>query len=100
MASVSRRVILRAGGGAAGAIVLAACGETQIVTVEKIVEKEVPVERIVTKEVPVEKIVTKVVTKEVPVEKIVTKEVVVERIVEVAAQAPPVRFIFGAYIRS
>jgi ABC-type glycerol-3-phosphate transport system substrate-binding protein len=80
VASVSRRVILRAGGGAAGAIVLAACGETQIVTVEKIVEKEVPVERIV--------------TKEVPVEKVVIKEVVVEKIVEAEPQAQTVSFEF------
>ena len=56
--------------GAAGAAVLAACGETQIV--EKIVTREV------IKEVPVETIVTRDVIKEVPVETIVTREVVKE----------------------
>ena len=58
--TMTRRQVLRASGGAVlgvtGAIALAACGETQVVTVEKIVEKEVPVETIVTKEVPVEKV--------------------------------------------
>ena len=53
--TMTRRQVLRASGGAVlgvtGAIALAACGETQVVTVEKIVEKEVPVETIVTKEV-------------------------------------------------
>ncbi len=106
MASVSRRMMLRVGGGAAGAIVLAACGETQIVTrevpVETTVIKEVPVERIVTqtqiKEVPVEKVVVKEVPVERVVEKIVTKEVVVERIVEVEAppMARPVTFDFNS----
>ena len=75
--------------GAAGAAVLAACGETQIV--EKIVTreviKEVPVETIVTrdviKEVPVETIVTRDVIKEVPVETIVTRDVIKEVIKEV-----------------
>ena len=110
--AVTRRSLLRASGGVAlgltGAIALAACGETQIVTkevpVETTVIKEVPVERIVTqtqiKEVPVEKIVVqeKIVIKEVPVEriveKVVTKEVVVEKIVEVEAQRPPVTLVF------
>jgi multiple sugar transport system substrate-binding protein len=76
-----------AGLGTGAAAVFAACGEAQVVTVEKIVTKEVPVEKIVIKEVPVEKVVTQVVTKEVPVEKVVTqvvtKEVPVEVIKEV-----------------
>ena len=67
--TMTRRQVLRASGGAVlgvtGAIALAACGETQIVTVEKIVTKEVPVETIVTKEVAVEKVVTREVIKEV-----------------------------------
>ena len=75
--------------GAAGAAVLAACGEAQVV--EKIVTreviKEVPVETIVTrevvKEVPVESVVTREIIKEVPVEKIVTQEVVQQVIKEV-----------------
>ena len=53
--TMTRRQVLRATGGAAvgltGALALAACGEAQVVTVEKIVTKEVPVEKIVTKEV-------------------------------------------------
>ena len=69
---VNRRNVLRAfalvGGAGVGGAVLAACGETQIVTQTEI--KEVPVERVVE------------VVKEVPVE--VEKEVVVEKIVEVA----------------
>ena len=80
---MTRRRLLRVGGGlglgAAGAAVLAACGETQIVT------REVPVETIIIKEVPVETIVTQTQIKEVPVETIVTqtqiKEVPVDRIV-------------------
>ena len=87
---ISRRYMLRGAAvgatGVAGMAALAACGETQVVTVEKIVEKEVPVERVVEKEVPVDRVVEKIVQKEVPVdrivEKIVTREVVVE--------APPV----------
>ena len=75
--------------GTGAAAVLAACGETQIVTmeipVEKTVIKEVPVETIVTrtqiKEVPVEKIVTSTQIKEVPVDRVVTKEVPVDRVV-------------------
>ena len=71
--TMTRRQVLRASGGAVlgvtGAIALAACGETQVVTVEKIVEKEVPVETIVTKEVPVEKVVTREVIKEVMAER-------------------------------
>ena len=78
---MTRRQLMRAGGvtalGATGAAILAACGETQVVTVEKIVTRDVPVEKIVIKEVPVEKIVTKVITKEVPVE--VIKEVEAQR---------------------
>ncbi|MYD94529.1 MAG: hypothetical protein F4Y02_12740, partial [Chloroflexi bacterium] len=70
---MTRRRLLRAGGGmglgAAGIAVLAACGETQVVT------KEVPVEKVVVKEVPVEKIVRQTEIKEVPVEKIVTQQV-------------------------
>ena len=53
---------------AAGAAVLAACGETQVVTQEKVVTQTVEVEKIVEKEVPVEKVVEKIVTKEVIVE--------------------------------
>ena len=67
---VTRRKVIRAlgvGSLGASAAILAACGETQVVTVEKIVEKEVPVEREVIKEVPVQQIVTKEVIKEVPV---------------------------------
>ncbi len=45
-----------------GAANLAACGETQIVEVEKVVTREVEV----IKEVPVETVVEKVVTVEVP----------------------------------
>jgi len=77
--SLARRQLLTAAAagavGATGAVILAACGEAQVVTkeVERIVTKEVPVEKIVTKEVPVEKTVEKVVTNEV--EKVDTKEV-------------------------
>ena len=99
--NVSRRrlVAMLTGGAAAGvgAITLAACGETRIVTkevpVETTVIKEVPVERIVTqtqiKEIPVEKIVIKEVPVEKIVERIVTKEVLVDRIVEVQAEPAP-----------
>ena len=86
---VSRRSLLKLAGsgalGAGAAMALAACGETQIVEVERIVTQEV--EKIVTKEVAVTKIVEKIVTKEVPVvvEKIVT--------VEVAPQRPPVTLV-------
>ena len=68
--------------GAAGAAVLAACGEAQVVerVVTQEVIKEVPVETIITKEVvkevPVESVVTREVVKEVPVEKIVTQAIV------------------------
>ena len=69
--AMSRRRMLKAGSAlglsVAGAASLAACGETKVVTVEKVVEKEVPVEKIVEKEVPVEKIVEKIVEKEVAV---------------------------------
>ena len=82
--AMTRRHLLRGAAlgafGAAGAAVLAACGETQVVTKEVI--KEVQVETVVTKEVikevPVEKIVTQEVIKEIPVEKLVTTEVVKE----------------------
>ena len=76
---VSRRRALRSAvvgvTGVAGAAALAACGETQVVTVEKIVEKEVPVDRVV----------EKIVTREVQVEKIVVQEKIVE--VEATPQA-------------
>ena len=88
--AVSRRRLLQGAAaglfGAAGAAVLAACGETQVVTKEVI--KEVPVERVVTKEVikevPVETVVTKEVIKEVVVERVVTKEVIKEVMVTAA----------------
>ncbi len=91
-AGVSRRRVLKGAAaglfGAAGAAVLAACGETQVVTKEVI--KEVPVETVVTreivKEVPVETVVTKEVVKEVAVEKLVTTEVVKEVIKEVPVE--------------
>lgn len=70
---VSRRRMLRRAvvgvTAAAGLAALAACGETQVVTVEKVVEKEVPVERVV------EKIVKEKVAVETVVEKVVTREV-------------------------
>ena len=81
--------------GAAGLAVLAACGETQVVTVEKIVEKEVPVERIVQKEVPVERIVERIVQKEVPVERIVEKVVVREVMVEATPATRTVKIEFA-----
>jgi ABC-type glycerol-3-phosphate transport system substrate-binding protein len=88
-ANVSRRKFLvrSAGGlaGTAGLVALAACGETQVVTVEKIVTRDVPVEKTVIKEVPVEKVVTKIITKEVPV----------EVIKEVAARRPAVKLEFA-----
>ena len=59
--SLNRRALLRGGAAAAAALpVLAACGETEVVTKE------------VVKEVPVEKIVTREVIKEVEVERVVT----------------------------
>ncbi len=71
-----RRMIRALGLGSLGvsAAALAACGETQVVTVEKIVTQEVAVEKVVEKEVPVERVVEKVVTREVAVEKIVVQE--------------------------
>ena len=103
---ITRRALIRSLGvgavSASAAAMLAACGEAQVVTVEKIVEKEVPVERVVEKEVPIQQIVTKEVVKEVPVEKQVPVEVekvverVVTQIVEVAPQrspAPPIQFM-------
>ena len=90
---MTRRQLLRIAGGvgvsAAGVAALAACGETQVVTVEKIIEKEVPVERIVEKEVPVERIVEKIVQEEVAVETVVEK--VVTREVQVMMEAAPVQ---------
>ena len=102
--TITRRRLLAGAVGAAGATVLAACGETQIV--EKIVTqeviKEVPVEKIVTqtqiKEVPVERIVTQTQIKEVAVDRVVTQivEKVVEKVVEAPAQARPVTFDFNS----
>ena len=75
---LSRRRLLRIGTvgvlGSTAAAALAACGESQVVTVEKVVTqtqiKEVPVEKIVTqtvvKEVQVDKVVPQTVIKEVP----------------------------------
>ena len=90
---LSRRRLLRlaavAGGTTTVGVLLAACGETQIV--ERVVTREVPVERIIEKEVPVEveRVVTreveKIVTREVEVERVVTREVEVEVIKEVPA---------------
>ena len=96
---VTRRRVIRAlgvGSLGASAAILAACGETQVVEVEKIVEKEVPVERVVEKEVPVERVVEKVVEKQVPVEvqkvveveKVVTREVMVEAPAQMEPTAP------------
>ena len=103
---VTRRALIRSLGvgafGASAAAVLAACGETQVVEVEKIVEKEVPVEKTVVKEVqvPVKEVVTEQVVKEVQVdrvvEKVVTKTVQVEKIVEAMPQKgpqPPIQFM-------
>ena len=88
---ISRRRMLRNAivgvSGVAGLAALAACGETQVVTVEKVVEKEVPVERIVEKEVPVERVVEKIVKEEVAVETVVEK--VVTREVQVMVEAQP-----------
>ncbi len=103
---VTRRTLIRSLGvgavGASAAALVAACGETQVVTVERVVEKEVPVEKIIEKEVPVQQIVTKEIIKEVPVEvqkvvtQVVERERIVEKIVEVAPQkgpSPPVQFM-------
>jgi len=77
--AVSRRRLLQGAAaglfGAAGAAVLAACGETQVVTKEVI------------KEVQVETVVTKEVIKEVPVERVVTQEVIKEVVKEVVVTA-------------
>ena len=61
VAAARRRISAMAVGGMAVMTLLAAtaCGETQVVEVERIVEKEVPVEKTVIKEVPVEKLVTR-----------------------------------------
>ena len=71
--------------GGVGVAALAACGETEVQTIE--VPVEIPVERIVEKEVikevQVEKVVTVTEIKEVEVERIVEKEVVKEVIKEV-----------------
>ena len=103
---VTRRTLIRSLGvgavGASAAALVAACGETQVVTVERVVEKEVPVEKIIEKEGPVQQIVTKEIIKEVPVEvqkvvtQVVERERIVEKIVEVAPQkgpSPPVQFM-------
>ena len=60
VAAARRKISAMAVGGMAVMTLLAAttCGETQVVEVERIVEKEVPVEKTVIKEVPVEKLVT------------------------------------------
>ena len=73
--------------GGSAVAVLAACGETQVIT------KEVPVE--VIKEVPVEKIVTQM----VEVEKIVTKEVMVEAPPQVQAVTLEISTDWAAGIR-
>ena len=79
---MTRRSLLRGASlgllGTAGAAILAACGETQVI--EKIVTHEV------VREVPVETVVTKEVIREIPVEKVVTKEVTVEKVVEVMSE--------------
>ena len=71
--------------GGVGVAALAACGETEVQTIE--VPVEIPVERVVEKEVikevQVEKIVTVTEIQEVEVERIVQKEVVKEVIKEV-----------------
>ncbi len=88
---MTRRTMIRAMGvGSLGvsALALAACGESQVVTVEKIVEREVPSERVVVKEVPVDRVVEKVVEKEVPVQVEVVREVAPQK-----APAPPIRFM-------
>lgn len=103
---VTRRTLIRSLGvgafGASAAAVLAACGETQVVEVERIIEKEVPVEKTVVKEVqvPVKEVVTEQVVKEVQVdrvvEKVVTKTVEVEKVVEAMPQKgpqPPIQFM-------
>ena len=90
---MSRRRLVRLGlvaaAGASGAAVLAACGETQIVEIERVVTKTVV--EIVTKEVPVETV--KIVTKEVPVVSEVIREVPVEIIKEVQLAAPEPLFV-------
>ena len=93
---MTRRHLLRGASvgavGAAGAALLAACGEPQVVTKEVI--KEVPVETVVTKEVikevAVEKIVTQEVIKEVAVEKVVTVTEVKEVEVQVGPAMTPI----------
>ncbi len=84
---VTRRQALRGGSialaGGVGAAALAACGDTQIVEVEKEVVVEKLVDRVVEKPVVVEKIVDRV------VEKIVTVEKVVEKMVEAVKERLP-----------
>ena len=72
LAAVSRRRLLGGGLAVAGGVVLAACGEAEVI--EKTVVQEVPVERIVTvkEEVPVEIEVPVEVVKEVESVRVVT----------------------------
>ena len=76
--NISRRQLLRRGavlaGGAVGVAALAGCGETQIVEVEKVVEKVVTKE--IVKEVEVEKIVTQIVEVEAKKKQISTEVVI------------------------
>ncbi|MDE2767322.1 MAG: extracellular solute-binding protein [Chloroflexota bacterium] len=82
---LSRRRFLQIGAvaaaGSTAAAALAACGESQIVAVEKIVtQTEI-------KEIPVEKVVTQTVVKEVPVERVVEKIVTVEKLIPPTQQS-------------
>ena len=85
---LSRRRLLRlaavAGGTTAAGVLLAACGETQVVEVEKVITREVVIEKIVKEQVPVE--VEKIVRQEV--ERVVTREVEVEKIVRQEVEVP------------
>ena len=74
-AALSRRRLVKSLGagalGAAGAALLAACGETPAAEVETMVEKEVPVERAATKEAVKAVTVARTVTRQVQAEKVV-----------------------------